>query len=446
MKKFLLLILASVLAVGLVACGNASKKDDAAKSNDKQESAADIPEKLDKPVEIEFWHAMTGGLEETLKEMTDEFNKSQDKITVKLVSQGSYDDLSKKLMASAKAKTSPVMSQAYEDWMTQYVENDLITDLTPYIEDKNHGWTKEELDDIVEVFRDANTWDNKMYGVPFNKSTEVLYYNTDMLKDKGLDVPTNWDEYKKAAAALTTNEGGKKVIGLGLENSIGLSFPTYVRQAGGTTISEDLKSVTFDTPESKDALTFLHDMVTEGTARLAGEDGFMSGPFGRGDVALYVGSSAGIGFVGAEAEGKINWDVAPLPKGKEAATAFQGTNLVMYNSATPEEKLAAWEYMKFLASPEQTVHWAKNTGYVPVRTSALDLPEWKDYVKENPEYGVAASQFDAGYYDPHIKGKSGINEALKKEIQAVLLKQKDVDKGLADLQSTAQSAVDKANK
>lgn len=440
MKKFLFVLLVGLIAISLVACGNAEKPNE-----DKKKETASVPEELTGPVEIEFWHAMTGGLEETLKTMTDEFNQSQDNITVKLVSQGSYDDLSKKLMASAKAENAPVMAQAYEDWMTQYIENDLITDLTPYMEHKQHGWSKNELNDIVSVFREANTWEDKMYGVPFNKSTEVLYYNTDMLTEKNLEIPATWEGYQAAAKALTTNKDGKQVVGLGFENSIGLSFPTYVRQAGGKTIDGAVDEVTFNTPEAKTALEFLNGMIAEGTARLAGEDGYMSSPFGRGDVAMYVGSSAGISFVGAEAEGKINWSVAPLPKGKAAATAFQGTNLAIFNSATDEEKLAAWEYMKFLTSTEQTVFWAKSTGYVPVRTSALETDEWKKYVEENPAYGVAASQFDAGYYDPHIKGKSGINEALNKEIQSVLLQEKSIEDGLKDLQKSAQDAVDKAN-
>ena len=139
---------------------------------------------IDKPIEIEFWHAMTGHLAETLETMTNEFNGSQENITVKLVNQGNYGDLSQKVMASAKAHTLPVMSQAYEDWMTQYIENDLITDLTPYMNDEKYGWTDEEFNDIVKVFRDANTWDGKLFGVPFNKSTEIMYYNTDMFTRK----------------------------------------------------------------------------------------------------------------------------------------------------------------------------------------------------------------------------------------------------------------------
>ncbi len=444
MKKIIMFLVITMQIMVLAACGNEEKQKEDKEAE--KATATSIPDSLEEPVEIEFWHAMTGGLEETLKTITDKFNQSQENIEVTLVSQGSYGDLSQKLMASAKAGDAPVMTQAYEDWMTQYIDNDLIADLTPYIEHEKHGWSEDELNDIVEVFRKANTWEDKMYGVPFNKSTEVLYYNEDMLADNDLEVPTTWEEYKQAAEKLTTEKDGTSIVGLGFENSIGLSFPTYVRQTGGKTIDAEENKVTFDTPEAKTALEFLNGMFAEGHARLAGEDGYMSGPFGRGDVAMYVGSSAGISFVGAEAESKINWSVAPLPKGKEAATAFQGTNLTMFNSASEEEKLAAWEYMKFLTSKEQTVYWAKSTGYVPVRDSALNTDEWKQYIQENPEFGVAASQFDAGYYDPNIKGKSGIQEVLDKEIQAVLLQEKTVEDGLKDIQKDAQNAVDKANK
>ena len=172
----------------------------------------------------------------------------------------------------------------------------------------------------------------------------------------------------------------------------------------------------------------------------------MSNPFGRGDVGIYFGSSAGIPFVAQAAEGKINWSAAPLPKGKEAATLFQGTNLTVFASASDEEKLAAWEYMKFMTSKDQTVFWAKETGYLPVRTSALEDPAWKQYTEENPVYGVGELQFTAGYYDPRPVGAFDMKNAVSKEIQSVLLGQKSVDQGLEDAAKGAQTALDRASK
>ncbi|MFJ5625035.1 extracellular solute-binding protein [Peribacillus loiseleuriae] len=446
MKKFLLLAITAILTFALAACSNGStaktNSSNSEKSDSKNGQTSGITTTIDKPVTIEFWHAMTGHLGETLQKMTDEFNHSQENITVKLVSQGNYGDLSKKVMASAKARTLPVMSQAYEDWMTQYIQNDLITDLTPYVQDEKYGWTDEEYNDIVKVFRDANTWDGKLYGVPFNKSTEILYYNTDMFKENNLAAPTTWEELRNAAQKLTNKD--KKVVGLGLENSIGTSFPTWVRQAGGTFLDEGSNKIMFDSPEGKEALEFLNGMMVDGIARLAGEDEYMSNPFGRGDTGIYIGSSAGIPFVSQAAEGNINWSAAPLPKGKVGATSFQGTNITVFSSATDEEKLAAWEYLKFMTSKEQTVFWAKETGYIPVRTSALEDPTWKQYIEENPVYGVGQLQFESGFYDPRPVGAFDMKNVVSKEVQSVLLGQKTVDQGLADAAKGAQDALDKA--
>ncbi|MCM3766803.1 ABC transporter substrate-binding protein [Neobacillus niacini] len=438
MKKIINLLFVCLLAISLAACGTSGKTADPEKK-----TTAEIPTKIDKPVTIEFWHAMTGGLEKTLQTMTEEFNDSQSNITVKLVNQGTYDDLNKKLMAAAKSHTSPAMAQAYGDWMQDYINNELITDLTPYIQNKTVGWSEAELNDIVKVFREENTWNNKFYGVPFNKSTEILFYNTDMFKENNLTVPTTWDELEKAAQTLTKGN----VVGMGFENAIGLNFPTWVQQAGGKFVDVDSQKVTFDTAEGKKALTFLNDMINnKKIARLAGEDKYMSDPFTRGDVGMYIGSSAGISFVSSSAQGKINWATAPLPGDKVASTQFQGTNLVVFDSAEDQQKLASWEFMKFLSSKEQTIFWAKNTGYVPVRESALKDPEWLKYIEENPNYAAAEEQFDAGYHFPHLNGAFAMKSAFSTEIQAVLVGQKSVEQGLKDAQKNSQDALDKAKK
>lgn len=394
---------------------------------------------LDKPVTIEFWHAMSGHLEEVLQQLADEFQNENPNMTVKLVAQGSYDDLSQKLMAAAKAKTSPVMSQAYANWQTEYVKNALIEDLTPYINDSKVGLSAADQSDIVKAFMDDNTWDGRLYGLPFNKSTEVLYYNQDYLDQFKLSVPATWDEVKAAAKTLTTTIGGKKVVGIGFENSVSGNLATYVKQAGGEFVTEDGR-VAFNSPEGEKALGYLHDLiVTAKTGRLAGEDGYMSDPFGRGDVAMYIGSSAGTSFVNGAVNGKFKWATAPLPKDQAAASPFQGTNVIVFQSASSEEKLVAWEFGKFLISKESTIQWAKETGYVPVRSSALEDDEWKAFIGEHPEQQAASEQFDSAFGEPHLDGYNKLRTDVSKRIDEVLHGQKTVKEGL---ESAEQAAVE----
>ncbi len=458
MKRFLLILLTLALAISVTACGTSNEKtltepepianeeSKEATSSEAQKEEEGLKTVINKPVEIEFWHAMSGGHEEALTKITEDFNASNEYIKVKLVNQGGYGDLSQKLMAAAKAKQLPAMSQAYEDWITEYLNNNLVTDLTPYINDPKYGWSEDELNDIVEVFRQANQWDGKYYGLPFNKSTRILFYNTDLLAEKNIEVPTTWEELRAAAEKITVEKDGKKIVGMGFENAFVHEFSTWAYQAGGSFVDEQSLEVKFNSAEGKEALGFVNGMIQDGVARLAGEDGYMSGPFGRGDVAMYIGSSAGIPYVAKAAEGNIHWSATVLPAGKKAATPFAGTNVTVFNSASDEEKLAAWQYIKFLINKENTAYWAEKTGYLPVRYSALNSDSWKAYVEANPVYGVGEKQFDAGFYDPRVIGMNAVKNAMAKELEAVLLGQKTVDEGIEAAAKEAQDALLKANK
>ncbi|MED4015682.1 ABC transporter substrate-binding protein [Sutcliffiella cohnii] len=444
MKKLIMTMIAILFITILAACGNESNTTSGNENtNNDSNNNSNTEEKKEaeaSPIEIEFWHAMSGGHEEALTKITNDFNESNEKnITVKLVNQGSYSDLSTKNMAAARANNLPVLTQAYEDWITEYIQNDLVADLTPLINDQEVGMSEAELNDIVEVFREANVWDGKYYGLPFNKSTRIMFYNVDYLEEAGIEPPTTWGELRDASEKLTFDNEGRKVIGLGLENSVSLEFNQWVHQAGGVYFDEATGEFKMNSSEGKEALQFVNNMIQDGVARTAGEDGYMSGPFTRGDVALYIGSSAGIPYVAAPAEENgINWAATVLPSGKEAATPFAGTNVSIFASASDEEKKAAFEYMKFLINTENTTYWAMQSGYLPVRYSALESSEWKQYTDENPEYGVGEQQFDAGFFDPRIVGAYGLKNSVAKEIDRVFLGELTVEEGLEAAEKAAE--------
>ncbi|SOC44612.1 ABC transporter substrate-binding protein [Ureibacillus acetophenoni] len=434
MRKLWLMLVCAFAVLVLAACSSGSNEEQGTNSNGTSKQGTEKAEvtgidgiEITEPVEIEFWHAMSGDHEKALQKITDDFNNSHENITVKLVNQGGYGDLSTKVMAAAKANTLPALTQAYEDWMTEYIENDFITNLNPYVESEKYGFTDDEFNDIMEVFREMNTWDGVLYGLPFNKSTQLMFYNVTYFEEAGLEVPTTWDEMKEAAEILTNDD----VIAIGFENGLSIGFNQWVHQAGGQFFDEATGEFKMNSEEGKYALTYVNDLIQSGVARTAGEDGYMSGPFARGDVAMYFGSSAGLPYVAAPAaENGIEWSTAVLPSDAQSAAPFAGTNVTMFNHLSDEEKLAAWQYMKFLINTDNTIYWAQQSGYIPVRQSALDSDEWKSYVEENPTYGVAQQQLEYGFYDPRVKGAYAFKNAVAKELDKVFLGEYTVEEGL----------------
>jgi|SRR5690625_174615 len=427
--KRIALLFSLLLTLILVACGGDGNNEN---SNE--------PTNSDGEVVVEFWHAMSGPHEEVLNNLVDDFNQEHDHITVNPVNQGSYDDLEQKVMASARAKTLPTVSQAVPQMIPEYLDNDFLTPLDEFIEDEEIGLSEEDLEDFIEIFKESSTWDDKFYSMPFSKSTTVLFYNTEILEEHGFDVPETWEDIREISEEVS----GDGLVGMGFENSFEAVFQSILLQLGGTYIDEETAEAKFNSPEGIEALSFMNDMIDEGIARLAGEDDYMSEPFSRGDVAMYIGTSPGIAHVAEAAEGNIEWMTTSLPKtdGK-GATPFQGNDLVIFDDAEQAEKEAAWLFLKYLTSPEVTAEWAMHTGYLPTRYSALELEEFEQYLSENPEFQSSVDQFDDGFVIARIKGGNAARNIILEELEEVFLDRQTVEEALQAAEERSNEVLEK---
>jgi len=455
MKRFLALVLSLVLVFGLVACnssntttGNVSNNE--VDQNESPESNTDdvtIATEITSPVEIEFWHAMSGVNGEALQKLTDDFNTANENITVKLVHQGGYRDLFDKLMGAAKAKQLPTIAQVYSNRLSWYISKDLVEDLKPYMENENIGLTKEEVEDFPQLLLDDGIWDGKQFAMPFNKSQMVLYYNVDMFKEAGLEVPTTWEEWKEAARQLTVDENGDgdpEVYGLVLANNLSTDIAPWVKQAGGVIISEEEDKINFDTPETKEAVEFLNSMIQENIARLAGEDGSANVPLQQGRAAMCVASTSAIPYIEKGAVEGLNWFAAPLPGYKTNDQLFYGTNVTVFNTDSPEEKLAAWEYVKYLTSPESTAYFSQNTGYLPVRKSVKELDSYKKYLEENPIKAMSLDNMEIGFQGARNIGEINALDVLGEELDLVFSNEKSIEDALKAAQERGERAMQEA--
>jgi multiple sugar transport system substrate-binding protein len=440
-QRLLALLLMVVMIFGLVGCNQKPvTKEETEETKGKE--LAEIATEITEPVEVNFWHSMQGDNEEALIALADKFMTENPKIKINLVFQGGYRELFEKLMASAKANQLPTITQIYSNRLSWYVSKDLVENLNPYIENEAIGLTDEEIADYPALFLDDGIWDGKQYAMPFNKSQMVLYYNVDMFKEVGLEVPKTWEEWKSAAAALTKED----VIGLVFANNLSTDIAPWVKQSGGVTMSEKDNVLLFDTPEMKEAVEFLNSLIQDGSARLAGEDKNPNVPFSQGKAAMCVASTSAISRIDKDAVEGLNWFAAPLPGNKTNDQLYYGTNIAVFNTGTPEEKLGAWLFSKFLTSPENTAYFAENTGYVPVRKSAKETEDYKKHLEENPVKAVALESFDIGFQGTRNIGGINALDILGEELDLVFANEKSVDEALKDAQERGTRALEEAKK
>lgn len=355
-KKLTSLALSAVLMTGLMTgCGS---KNNA--------SSEEIVTEITEPVEISFWHAMSGDLEKTLENLTNKFMEANPNIKVNLQNQSTYNDLQQKMTATlASPKDLPTLTQAYPHWMINAMQDELLVDLKPYIENETIG--SENYNDMLEGFKTASEIDGKIYGMPFNKSTEVIWYNKTLFDELGLEVPTTFEEFAQVAKTITEKKG---IVGAGFD-SLNNFYTTYLKNKGVDFNSEtDVTSA-----ESVEAANYYLDGIKEGYFRIAGTDMYLSGPFANETLGMYVGSNAGESFVKQGVDGKFEIGVAPYPA---ESVMQQGTDLYMFSSATAEQRTAAFEYLKFLTSTENQITWGVETGYIPATHAAISSDEYKN--------------------------------------------------------------------
>ncbi len=427
-RKFIALLLAVLMIVSFAAC----KKDDGGEASAAPTAAPTVEPAKEWPAIpagtlIQFWHGMSGANGEALDFIVAKFNEENTLgITVEGTYQGGYGDLHTKLIAALQGGEAPHIAQAYANNIMVYMDSEAIVQLDEYIFDSQVGVN--DFNDIVQGYREENSNypDGKFYSLPFNKSTEVFYYNETFFKANSLTVPTTWDEL--AAVSIAASEIlGKPAFGY---DSLSNLFITWSQQAGsGYTNNEG--AVLFDTPEARTALQFFVDGIEGGYFRTAGEDRYCSGPFNDENLVMFIGSTSGSKYVGSDT---FEWNAAQVPFGVNKKVIQQGSNMFMLKS-NEIEQLATFEFMKFLMAPENTVAWAIRSGYLPVRISAREMPEYVDFVAAgtNPTKEVGTSYDGSWYiYDPVFKDSYSVRQAVDTAVEEAATGMKTVDQAITD--------------
>ena len=406
-KKLAALAVAGLALVGTAACSNGGSSSSSTSDTNK------IP-KVTKKTTVVFWHGMQGQQETTLKKLAKEFEAKNSNIKIKLEQQGDYDNLQAKLTSTMQSpKNLPTITQAYPGWLQSAAKNKMLVNLTPYINNKEVGWGSVAASEIKQGMLDGAKINGTQYGIPFNKSIEVLIYNPDMLKKYGITkVPSTNAELKQAAQTIY-QKSNHKVVGAGFDN-LNNYYVLGMKNEGQNFSSK----VDFTGKESSRVLDYFVKGEKAGYFRMPGSDKYLYVPFTNQKLAMFVTSSSTETWIKQAAKKGFKYEVAARP-GKY--TMQQGTDIYMFSHASAMEKAAAFKFMRFLSSKENQIKWAKETGYIPVNEDATKSAEYK----ENKEFKLPAKLEDilstnSLYSVPVIKNSNAVFSQLNPIMQSIL--------------------------
>ncbi len=349
-------------------------------------------------VRVSFWHVWTGEAGEVLQGIVDEFNRTNRwGIEVELTAFEGYGRLAEAVSMIPPGDDWPdlLVGHIYQAQRWDTGRNTLV-DLNVYVNDPEWGFTSEEQADFFPVFweQDIGTGyqrsdeAEKRLGIPWQRSALVIFYNVTWAEVLGYDEPPDTPfnfRVQACAAAKAGNQGG--VSGGGwLITPEASTLAAWIYAFGGEIIAPDGRGYLFNTPEGERALAFLRGLVDDQCAWVA-DDLDPRNEFAARRALFLVESISGLSLqevyfeeMGSDDE----WRVIPFPSanGQPVIDAY-GPSLLVARS-TPEEQLATWLLVKWLASPQSQAKWVQSSGYYPTRQSALDY--LGRYVNDNPRW------------------------------------------------------------
>ena len=396
------------------------------------------------PVDISFYYpvAVGGPITKIIDKFAADFEKDNPGIKVHPIYSGTYQDSITKALTAVKSNDAPAMSVLLSTDMYTLIDEDAIVPWDPLIktaEDK--AW----LQGFYPAFMENSQTGGKTWGIPFQRSTIVLYYNKEMFKEAGLDPnhpPATWKEMAEYAQKLTKRDASGKVSQWGVQIPAS-GFPYWLFQGLTTENGVQLMNAAgtetyYDKPAVIEALQYWVDLTGKYKAHPEGivEWGTTPKDFFERKVAMMWTTTGNLTNVRSNA--KFDLGVAMLPANKRRGSPTGGGNFYLFKQAKPEQQAAAFKFVKWITSPDRAAQWGIDTGYVAVRPDAWETPEMKKYVAEFPPAAVARDQLQFAVAELSTHDNQRVTKALNDGLQAALTGSKTPEQAMKDAQREAE--------
>lgn len=389
-------------------------------------------------LEVSFYYpvAVGGPITKIIDGYARDFEKENPGIKLNPIYAGTYQETIVKALTAHKSGVPPVMSVLLSTDMFTLIDEDAIVPIDEFVKtDEDRKW----LSSFFPAFMLNSQTGGKTWGVPFQRSTVVLYWNKELFKEAGLDPdtpPANWDEQVEFAKKLTKGDGqwGIQVPSSGFPYWL---FQGFTTQAGAILMNQEGNETYYDKPEVIEALAYWVSLSREHKVHPPGivEWGTTPKDFFERKCAMMWTTTGNLTNVRNNAQ--FPFGVAMLPAGKQRGSPTGGGNFHISSKASKAEQEAAFKFIQWCTSPERAAQWCVDTGYVAVRPDSFETPALKKYVEGFPQAAVARDQLEFAVAELSTHENQRVTKALNDGLQAALTGSKTPEQAMKDSQAEA---------
>jgi sn-glycerol 3-phosphate transport system substrate-binding protein len=393
-------------------------------------------------MKLQFYYpvGVAGPLAKIIDTYVQEWNKTHPQVQVEPVFAGGYTEAYAKTLAAIQAGTPPDVAIMLSQNLNDIIGQNIVIPLDDLIK---ADAAQVKMDDFFPAFMLNSTSGGKVWSIPFQRSTPVMYYNKDAFKEVGLDPnkpPQTWTEMVAAAKKLTKQEGGRTTRwGLAIPSSGGVDTWLYeglTIAAGGLLYDANNSccKVLLASKPAEAAAQFLRDLGEKEKVSPPGAINWGTTPndFVAGNVAMIYYTTGGLGFIRNNA--KFEFGTAFLAKDQRFGAPTGGGNFYLFKGTPPDRQKAAWEFTKWMTSTDILARWSIDSGYVAPRKSSWETGVMKEYVGKYPQAITARDQLQYAHAELPVKNIIEVKRAIVTAIQTIVTTTQPIAPTLAEAQ------------
>ena len=391
---------------------------------------------------ISFYYPVQvgGPLTQVIDGYVARFMAANPDIEVESVYSGNYIDTTTKALTAAKAGAPPTIAVLLATDIYTFLDEDVIVPYDGFIKtDADRAW----LAGFMPAYLKNAQVGGKLWSIPFQRSTAVLYWNKKAFAESGLDpekFPTTWDEMVAYGKAVARKDASGKVTrwGVGIPGNVGSAqwlFGALVAQNGGQFFNENGTETFLTDPKVVEALQFWVDLNKVHGVHPPGiqEWGTTPADFLEGRIAMIWTTTGNL--VNIRRNATFDFGVAPYPGKVRPASVLGGGNFYIFSKATQAQKEAAFKFTQFMTSDELQADWNIQTGYVAPRDATWETAAMRKFVAEVPAAAVARRQIPNSVPEFSTYENGRTTKVLNDAIGAALTGSKTPQRALADAQA-----------
>ena len=359
----------------------------------------------DEETTITIWHTFTGGQDEVLNTIAQDFEAENPNIHVNVVGGYNQNDFESTVQDAVVNGVGPNLVFNFVSFAKNFDGYDMLISFDDYFTQDYKSMVSQGIYDVATGFEDG-----KVHMIATYTTSQVLFYNKAIFDEAGVEVPNTWDELKEACKTIYEKTG---VVGFSADSLQEVINAIILQSHDGKYLDESTKKTLFNDEETVKWVEWWAEGVRDGYFQVAPTTGdYNSSDLNNGAIASYIGSCAGLPFLDlSNINGEVGVNRMPYIDEDHKQVTVSNRSIIGFKKSDAEDAAVA-KFAEYFITRDY--EWVEELSAYSPYYSIQETDEYKTYVDGNIALKAVGDQINDAVTIPTVSGIITLRDELKK--------------------------------